>query len=862
VKKKSILLRILLFFLLSINAFLLQAQLTVNTSMTPTQLVQNVLVGTGVTVSNVTYTGGIDAIGQFTTGSSPTNLGLSSGVIMSSGVVNGSPAIGSSSSNQQSGTNGGGSDADLLNLVPGYTINDASVLQFDFIPLSDTIKFRYVFGSEEYPEWVGSFNDVFGFFVSGPNPLGGSYVNKNIALIPGTNVVVSINNVNAGSYATYFVDNLGMGGTTIVYDGFTTVLTAWCLVVPCIQYHIKLAIGDANDTGWDSGVFLEANSFSGGAVAVNQYPAVPIAGNNAIEGCNDITLSFNLQSLQAAAYTVSYSIMGTATNGVDYTAIPNSVTIPAGQDSVNLIIHPFMDGITEGTETIILLVQTSICGNNDTVLVTIMDNTPLIINTSNDTTICGGQATIWGYASGGIIPYTYSWSNSAGNTPVVTVSPVVTTNYTISVTDLCGTIATEDINITYGQGSAEAGNDVTLCLGESTTLVASGGNGYLWNDGTTTAINNVNPTVTTVYYVTASGTCDGYDSVTVFVNPLPTITATSSASSIFLGFSVNLYATGGTIYQWSSSPYDPSLASQANSASPTVSPQSTTTYNVVAYDANGCSGSASVVVIVVPVYPEVNFSGYPLKGCEPLIVQFMDSTIKALPGATYFWDFGNGTTSTLINPEAYYPEHGIYDVSLTVTNPNGFGMTLVSYACVEVYPVPIAVFQTLPNREVSILESTIGFFDETVGDPVKWSWSFGDGDTSDLQNIYHVYQDTGHYQVILVATNQYGCFDTAQTTISVRPDYYMFVPNAFTPNGDGKNDVFLIQGQGFLEDSYVIRIFNRWGEEVFFSKNINESWDGICKGKKALGETYVYVINFIDQINHTHEIKGALSVYR
>ncbi|MFA5783016.1 MAG: choice-of-anchor L domain-containing protein, partial [Bacteroidales bacterium] len=311
------------------------AQLTVGTSMTPQQLVQNVLVGSGVTVSNVTYSGVAASKGNFTTGASPTNLGISNGIIISTGVVDGSlsqPLIGSASSNFASSINGTGSDPDLAALIPGYTINDAAVLEFDFIPLSDTIKFKYVFASEEYPEYVCSeFNDVFGFFISGPDPAGGNYTNKNIALIPNTTLPVAINTVNNGTaggfydptdcislaYSTYYIDNEALNGMTIVFDGFTTVLTAWCKVVPCVTYHIKIAIGDAGDEVLDSAVFLEANSFSSSAVAVGTTFTTNL-DTMAIEGCNDAIISFVLNTPATSPYTINYTIGGTATNGVDY----------------------------------------------------------------------------------------------------------------------------------------------------------------------------------------------------------------------------------------------------------------------------------------------------------------------------------------------------------------------------------------------------------------------------------------------------------------------------------------------------------------------------------------------------------------
>jgi gliding motility-associated-like protein len=838
-------------------------QLYTYTTMTPVQLVQNVLVGTGVTVTNVQFTGLAGSIGNFTTGPVPTNLGLSSGVVMSTGLVNGSVAIGSAVGNFASNSNGTGSDPNLQSLIPTYTINDACVLQFDFTPLSDTIRFRYVFGSEEYNEWVGSsFNDVFGFFVSGPNPMGGNYTNKNIALLPGTTLPVTIDNVNSGMNSVYYINNEAIGGTSIVFDGFTVVLTAWCLVVPCIQYHIKLAIGDAGDSAYDSAVFLEENSFSSNAVSISTYYSTPQAGSNAIEGCSDAIISFKLPVPAPNPFVVSYSIMGTATNGTDYTTITNSVTIPTGQDSVNLVIHPLLDGLTEGTESVTLVVQTSVCGGTDTVSIDIIDNIAMSLSASNDTTICGGSASIWASATGGITPYTYQWNNGIGNVPSATVSPTVTTTYQVTVSDLCGTTITESITVYIGQGNASAGNDVTLCEGESTTLTCIGGTGYLWSNGASTPSIVVTPTTTTTYYVTAYGTCNAYDTVTVFINPLPVITASSSSGSISLGSSVTLSTSGGITYQWSSNPSDPTLATQSTSSSPTVTPQTTTTYNVVGWDANGCTGSASVTVIVIPVFPIVDFDGAPLSGCEPLLVQFYDHSSQIGVNATYFWDFGNGTTSTDVNPQAYYADHGIYDVSLTITNPGGYGSTLLASGYVEVYPSPIAIFEVVPNSQVTIIQSTVGFFDRSIGYPDKWSWSFGDGDTSDQSQVYHNYEDTGTYNVSLIVTTEHGCADTATTNVVVRPETYLFVPSAFTPNNNGTNDMFFVKGEGILDGSFTIRIFNRWGEEVFFSTDINQSWDGTHDGKKVPGGTYVYLIDFLDINYEVRHMKGYITVYR
>jgi hypothetical protein len=217
----------------------------------------NNFVQSGITVNNITYHGSSMGIGGFSNGSQ-TNLGLDQGIILSSGDVK-------IASDQNYSTcagcdNGAGSDSDLAVIHPGYQIYDASVLEFDVIPMGNMLSFNYIFASEEYPEYVYStFNDVLGFFLSGPNPTGENYNHYNIALVPGTNDIVCINNINSNSNSQFYVDNTN--GTTIQYDGFTTVLPATVIVVPYQTYHLKIAIGDCGDHANDSGVFLQSQSF-------------------------------------------------------------------------------------------------------------------------------------------------------------------------------------------------------------------------------------------------------------------------------------------------------------------------------------------------------------------------------------------------------------------------------------------------------------------------------------------------------------------------------------------------------------------------------------------------------------------------
>ncbi|MFZ7118859.1 MAG: choice-of-anchor L domain-containing protein, partial [Bacteroidota bacterium] len=243
-----------------------QAQLTV-TSGNPAAAIVDTLVGTGVSVANVTYTGNANSKGTFRcTGGC--NLGITRGVFLSTGNTGQMPT--SPPSDFHSSDMSGSGDAQLNLIVSPNLTQDAAVLEFDFTPAADSVGFKFVFASEEYNDYVNTaYNDVFAFYISGPGIPGSP---KNLALIPGTSIPVSINNVNNGNSAgaatgpcnhcANFVDNVPNGGTANFFDGFTTVISAGIKVMPCQTYHMKFAIADVNDGVFDSGVFLEAKSFS------------------------------------------------------------------------------------------------------------------------------------------------------------------------------------------------------------------------------------------------------------------------------------------------------------------------------------------------------------------------------------------------------------------------------------------------------------------------------------------------------------------------------------------------------------------------------------------------------------------------
>lgn len=236
----------------------------------------NMIVGEGITVTpgSINYTGADGAAGFFDDGIS-SGIGIESGIILTTGQA--SAAAGPNNADNTGSSNGGGGDADLASLVPGFTINDSSVLEFDFESEGGDLFFNFAFASEEYNEFVNSsFNDVFGFFLDG----------ENIAVIPGTETPLAIDNVNLEVNSQFYNNNDPSDGGPffdIGYDGFTDVLTAQALDLAPGTHTIKLAVGDAGDSVLDSAVFIGADTFADVEVPVEDPVIDPVIDPEPVE---------------------------------------------------------------------------------------------------------------------------------------------------------------------------------------------------------------------------------------------------------------------------------------------------------------------------------------------------------------------------------------------------------------------------------------------------------------------------------------------------------------------------------------------------------------------------------------------------
>lgn len=775
------------------------AQLVTSNAQTPQQLVQNVLVGNGIATSNIVYTGAPNAIGSFD--GTMCNVGLNSGLILTTGTILNSVQSGSQEGpfgpNDQSGAgvdNNQPGDP-LLAAASGNQSFNAARLEFDFVPQSDSLKFNFVFGSEEYLEYVNAgVNDAFGFFISGPNPAGGNYADQNIALVPGTNLPVTIDNLNATQNAAYYIDN-GDGSTApqnssptyVQYDGLTTVLEANAAVECGQSYHIVIVISDIGDGVVDSGVFLEAGSFTSPGIDLSSQLSFQTAiGNDStlVEGCGGAELWFVRSDSLAFTQTINVSYSGTATNGLDVNPLPNTVTFNPGQDSVSIQIDAIFDNISESTEFIIISTEVpSACNGTtgDSVKLYIQNTETLVVDVPDTQVPCPNTpATLTSQVTGGTPGYTYLWSTGE-TTATINVSPVTTTTYSLTVVDTCGQTAIDSAVVTVPTFSPiviTVSNDTTInCINELVTLSAqtSGGGAnhvVTWSTGDTGTSVDVNVSATTTYTATVTDVCGNTASadVTVTLTPIPISSTITADTSICPGDTVTL-----TVIPSGGVGNDYSFLWNTGQTDSIINVAPATTFEYIVGIADGCgtiSAYDSVTVTVIEINANFQSTGLFEEQSE---VQFNNLSSGA---DFYSWDFGNGETSNAVNPSSFYTE-------------------------------------------------------------------------------------PGNYKVTLIATNTQGCIDSISKFIEIRPEFSIYVPNAFTPDGDEFNQTWKVFLSGHDPFDFDLFVYNRWGEIVWESHDASVGWDGTFNGRPVQTGMYIWEIRAkIPFVDERREFRGHVNILR
>lgn len=618
---------------------------------------------------------------------------------------------------------------------------------------------------------------------------------------------------------------------------------------------VDICINDTTQlsaTGADSYVWNEQTTLSDSLIADPlAFPTITttyIVEGTDLNGCiNTDTIDVNVNPLPIidagldATICLGDSTQLAVSGAVNYAWSPtDSLTEPT-------ISNP-MAFPSSTTEYIVEGTDANSCVNTDTVNVTV-NALPIVDAGANDT-ICLG-ATYSLQATGAD---TYVWTPSGDlddpNISNPISSAIVTTTFYVEGTDanMCMNMDSVEIFINPLPG-VDAGLDTAICIGDTAQLQATGATSFTWSPATglsSTTISNpmAFPSDTTMYYVagTDGNNCINIDSVQVIVNPLPTIDA-GTDQDICIGASANLLATGGNTYVWSPS----TNLDDPNIANPVATPDSTEEYVVIGTDVNLCVSSDTVVVNVFRISTDPDTSI-----CAGDSVQL---NVYGSGGNSYTWTPITGlSNATIANPMASPIVTTTYYVSVT----NVAGCVDLDSVMVSISSAPTASFNMLaePGCEGMYVD-----FTNTSIDGVDFLWNFNDGETSSEENPTHVFGYGGDYVINLTVTNSNGCFSTAtgiQSVLSMDDYFSIEIPNVFTPNGDGDNDVFRATLEGRYYECAVLTIYNRWGQIMFRSTGNNIQWDGHTPVGEACPEgTYMYTLEINDK-----KYSGTLMLFK
>lgn len=464
------------------------------------------------------------------------------------------------------------------------------------------------------------------------------------------------------------------------------------------------------------------------------------------------------------------------------------------------------------------------CSATDQVTVNV--NANLVPTITPSTSVCIGTSTTITVSSGA----SYQWNNGLGNSNTHTVTPAATTTYTVTVTDAAGCSGTASTTVTVNPLPIIIGTGATICADETATIFVEGANTYSWSPAlglnSTTGANVIyTPGQSTNYTVvgTDENGCVNQTTVAVTVYPLPQVEAGASFTGCE-GDEFTLIGSGAgsqATYVWNNGVID----GQAFE-----SPVGTTTYIVTGTTMYGCSGTDSTTIYIDET-PVVQFLATQDQPCNPVTGTFVNQSTN---GDTYVWHFDNGEVVTGEGPITQeFNFAGSFGASLTVTSPYGCVATDYQSGLITVEDKPNASF--VPSPAIFSLSTPIVSFNNHSTGAVSYDWNFGiPGANSNAVNPKFTYpNEVENYNVVLFAYSQSGCVDSFEYIVQSEEDLIFYIPNTFTPDGDEFNQSFQpIFTSGFDPYSYTMVIYNRWGEPIFETHDVNIGW----KGNYGLGE--------------------------
>ncbi|MCB0400769.1 MAG: gliding motility-associated C-terminal domain-containing protein [Flavobacteriales bacterium] len=580
----------------------------------------------------------------------------------------------------------------------------------------------------------------------------------------------------------------------------------------------------------------------------NDFPTTPGAwsNNNNANNCNLGVFKIDLTAMSAGAsvYATPYHCIGDTVRFQNLSNGGISFYWEFGDGDTSTLFEPVHVYANVGTYHVMLVSLDSVsCIQRDTDYVDVFVGGPPVIQVNPVNGVCRGDSSQLSVVGGVSYQWSpnYNLSNDTASSPMAW--PDTTTTYTVIMYDTCG-IDTGTVTVEVYQKHIDIIADTMICLGQTVQLNATGGGSYAWSPGVSlsnpniqqpTAMPNANTTYTV--QITDTNNCLWDTTMTVLVDSAFPVAQVSVVDTICYGDTVEIYASGGTFYSWSPAS---SLATPSDSST-LAFPTQTTTYTVVV--SNGCGSDLATLDVHVHV-PNATIVD------DTMVCIGSTANLWAAGGVSYNWYTSSGKnygTQDHIHPVIHVPTTFYVDVTDSIN-------------CT----ITLSVFvDTLPNPYLEIgYDITTNWGKNVILNPITngvvFSWSPPEGlSCTDCPNPTVTALETSTYYLEVQGAN--GCY--SYDTITVYFDGSIYVPNSFTPlNPDGTNDIFFAYGKDILE--FEMFIFDRWGEQLFYSDDMTVGWDGTYQGKMVQTESYVWKIKYKDVIGQEGELYGTVTLIR
>jgi gliding motility-associated-like protein len=811
---------------------------------TPEQLVKNILINGGSTcsipnVSNVTISPTTNQAatnadrfwGYFHKGT--TNFPFTDGIVLVTGMAR--KAGNSASSVSDIVTGSTVNDPDLVAAVPPtppvYPYNDNVILEFDFVPNSNQVKFNYIFASEEYSgTYPCQYSDAFALLIRPVS--GGPYVN--LAVLPNGAGPVAMTNIHPliptpGSGGCVAVNEMYFGGyntavnTVTNFDGRTVPLTAIGAVTPGVAYHFKMVLSDYRDTGFDSAVFLEGGSFDLGIKIVDAN-GVPIPAS--INVCDNTPTLLTAQANSIPGSTYQWYLNGVAipgATGITYTATqPGVYTVQIAVPGNNCPASASVT-IVGGTSPTVTNATLTACNITGNATFNLTQAQPFITSAAGATFkyyLLPADATA---GNGNFIPTPTAFQSLGAQTIYVNVATgfcsKVAELQLVKADPITVNIATP-VPITCLTGNTTLNGSSSVYPTDATFNWTATNGGTIVSGGTTlTPVVSSGGTYTlTITKVWSPGaTCTGTASIIVLEDKTPPVlTLTANKTTICQGESITLTATGANSYVWNNN---------LSGTGPTqiVTPTASTTYVINGTTLNGCAASnpAALAITVVPAITSTLQGGFICIGDQ------LTLDAGAGPNYTYLWN--TGATSRTISVAA----PGTYTVKIS----NGVcTKEFTAVVSLAVIPQINKVDYSFGTLTVSVNNPSNGVLEYSADNGVTWQNS-------------NVFNNVARNIIVKLRVR------VKNTSCVGYLEYFTFtMTNVITPNGDNVNDMIDFRGIVNYKD-FKATIADRYGKKVYEASKLTPYWDGYFQGKKLPTSSYWYQVTFEDPASKQPQVK-------